>query len=161
MKMMISVYFAFCAMLTANGAAADGLRYVHQTIFGMDCAPCAYSVEKSLRALPGVENVAVSLNEGYAETSLASDSPTTLAQIRETIRDGGFTPREATVRLEGSYSPTPAPTLRAGELNYQLYFDEPAPKLAADQHIVIAGRVAADADSRIKVSKIEPTVGTD
>lgn len=157
MKTMISVSFAFCAMLTASGAAADGLRDVRQTIFGMDCAPCAYGVEKGLRALPGVGDVSVSLNEGYARASLEADSPTTLAQIRETIRDGGFTPKGATLRVEGTFSPAPTPTLHAGGQSYQLGFDGPAPELAADQDVVVTGSVATDVDSRIEVTSIEPT----
>lgn len=155
MKTMISVYFAFCAMLSANGAAADGLRDVRQTIFGMDCAPCAYGVEKGLRALPGVGNVSVSLNEGYARASLEADSPTTLAQIRETIRNNGFTPKEATVQVEGSFSSSPTPTLHAGEQVYQLHFDAFPPEVAADRDVVVTGNVAADADSGIEVTRIE------
>lgn len=155
MKTMISVYFALCAMLTANGAAADGLRDVRQTIFGMDCAPCAYGVEKGLRALPGVGEVSVSLNEGYAKASLEADSPTTLAQIRETIRNNGFTPKEATVQIVGRYTPAPSPTLLSGNLTYQLHFDASSPELLAGGHMTVTGIVPAGADSRIEVTHIE------
>lgn len=80
---------------------AAGLMAVDQTIFGMDCAPCAYGVERGLKALPGVQQVAVSLNQGKAVLQFAPDSPVGLADIRETIRKNGFTPREATVRVAG------------------------------------------------------------
>jgi len=82
-------------------AWADGLREVDQTIFGMDCAPCAAGVEKGLSKLPGVTSVRVSLNEGKAVALLAPDSTTTLAQIREVIRHNGFTPKDASVTVVG------------------------------------------------------------
>lgn len=82
-------------------AWADGLRELDQTIFGMDCAPCAAGVEQGLRKLDGVTSVRVSLNEGKAVVTLAPDSRTTLAQIREVIRHNGFTPKDAHATLVG------------------------------------------------------------
>lgn len=87
--------------LAVAPAWADGLREVDQTIFGMDCAPCAAGVEQGLGKLPGVTSVRVSLNEGKAVAQLAPDSATTLAQIREVIRHNGFTPKDASVTLVG------------------------------------------------------------
>jgi copper chaperone CopZ len=71
-------------------AKAEGLLEVEQIVFGMDCTPCAYGVEKSLSRLPGVEKVTVSLNQGKASLILAPAN-----------RDGGFTPKEAYVRAAG------------------------------------------------------------
>lgn len=89
------------AALIVAPAWADGLREVNQTIFGMDCAPCAAGVEQGLSKLQGVTSVRVSLNEGKAVISLGPDSRTTLAQIREVIRHNGFTPKEARATLVG------------------------------------------------------------
>ena len=82
-------------------AWGDGLREVDQTIFGMDCAPCAAGVEQGLSKLQGVTSVRVSLNEGKAVVALAPDSRTTLVQIREVIRHNGFTPKDARATLVG------------------------------------------------------------
>jgi len=81
---------------------ANGLTEVAQTIFGMDCAPCAYGIEKGLKKLPGVTAVRVSLNEGQAVVALAADSSTTIENIRKIIRDNGFTPKAARVKLVGT-----------------------------------------------------------
>ena len=89
-----------CACLTAP-ALAGGLREVDQTIFGMDCAPCAHGVEQGLSKLPGVIAVRVSLNEGRAVVSLAPESRTTFADIRKVIRHNGFTPKESQALLVG------------------------------------------------------------
>lgn len=80
---------------------AGGLQHVKQTIFGMDCAPCAYGVEKGLKGLSGVEQVTVSLNDGYAEVHFGEDSRAVLAEIREVIRKNGFTPKDASVQVSG------------------------------------------------------------
>jgi copper chaperone CopZ len=82
-------------------AKAEGLLEVEQIVFGMDCTPCAYGVEKSLSRLPGVEKVTVSLNQGKASLILAPANRVTIQQIRTRIRDGGFTPKEAYVRAAG------------------------------------------------------------
>lgn len=87
--------------LIAPAAWADGLRELDQTIFGMDCAPCAAGVEQGLGKLHGVTSVRVSLNEGKAVVALAPESRTTLAQIREVIRHNGFTPKDARATLVG------------------------------------------------------------
>lgn len=160
MKTRVTIALAILATLCVANAEADGLRHVRQSIFGMDCAPCAYGVEKSLRALPGVQEVTVSLNEGYAEAELASDTSTTLTQIREAIRNNGFTPKQATLRIDGQFSPTPMPMLRTPEQIYRLHFDEAIPEVADNAHVEITGTVAPDKDDEIAVKRIAP-IATD
>lgn len=94
---------AICLLtsLLPLSALPGGLEQVKQTIYGMDCAPCAYGIEKGLKGLSGVEQVTVSLNEGYAEVHLSDDSQATLAAIREVIRKNGFTPKDADVHVSG------------------------------------------------------------
>lgn len=96
----IPVALAFGTAI-AVPAWAGGLQEIDQTIFGMDCAPCAAGVEQSLRKLPGVRSVRVSLNEGKAVVALSPGSRTTIGQIREVIRHNGFTPRDARAILVG------------------------------------------------------------
>lgn len=83
-------------------AHADGLTHVEQTIFGMDCAPCAYGVEQGLKKLPGVTGVRVSLNEGRANIALSANSSTTLEGIRNVVRENGFTPKNARITVVGT-----------------------------------------------------------
>lgn len=82
-------------------AWAGGLRELDQTIFGMDCAPCAAGIEKGIGRLHGVRSVRVSLNDGEAVVSLVPEGRTTLAQIREVIRHNGFTPKDARATYVG------------------------------------------------------------
>src|SRR5205807_1431974 len=82
-------------------AWADRLVKVEQTVFGMDCAPCAYGAQKNLSKLPGVTKVDVSMNDGKAVIEFSPESTTTLAQIREVLIHGGLTPKDALVTVEG------------------------------------------------------------
>lgn len=84
-----------------SAAQADGLIRVEQTVFGMDCAPCAYGLQKGLTKLPGATKVEVSLNDGKAVVEFSPGSPTSFSQVHDVIVHGGFTPREATVVVAG------------------------------------------------------------
>lgn len=103
---LILVPFAALALAAGHAAFASpphaaGLLQVKQLIFGMDCAPCAYGIERGIRKLPGVTSATVSLGDGIATISLASGSPTTLEMIRRVIRNNGFAPKGAQVTVQG------------------------------------------------------------
>lgn len=68
---------------------------------GLSCAYCAYSLEKKLQELDGVQVVTISLNNGSAEIRLAPENRQTLATIRKRSEDNGFTPKDAKVKLNG------------------------------------------------------------
>lgn len=97
-----SLVFALGSIALALPVHAAGLTQVEQTIFGMDCAPCAYGIEQGLKKLPGVTDVRVSLNEGRANVAFADNSSTTLEGIRKVVRDNGFTPKTARVTVVGT-----------------------------------------------------------
>ena len=52
-----------------------------------------------MQKLDGVESVDVSLNEGRVRVQFAPETSVTIAQLRRTIRNQGFTPREATLTV--------------------------------------------------------------
>lgn len=134
-------------------ALAQGLLHAKQTIFGMDCAPCAYGIEQGLKGMPGVESVKVSLNDGYAEVTLAPGSATSVAQIRQLIIDNGFTPKQAHVQIEGQLTLTPTPQLIAGQTRYPLELGSGTPATAG-QHVKLTGVIAADS-LEVQVENVE------
>lgn len=111
------------AMLFAVGFGARAyaeLLKVDQTVYGMDCAPCAFGVERGLRDLPGVTHVTVSLNDAKAVVALAPENTVTLDQIQRVIRHGGFDAREAEIEVRGRFLPRsqgtgPSLVLESGE----------------------------------------------
>jgi copper chaperone CopZ len=102
MKLRAHALLLCAGILLGSAANAGGLLEVKQTVFGMDCAPCAHGVEKGLEKVEGVKDATVSLNEGYAAVTLAPDNSVILEKIRQIIRDNGFTPKDATVVVSGA-----------------------------------------------------------
>ena len=131
----------------SSAALADGLVQVKQTIFGMDCAPCAWGIQKGLEKLPGVVHAKVSLNDGQAVIQLAPDNAVTLAEIQTVIRHGGFTPKQAKVQVSGEVGEQDGQFQLwvNGKPEYKLVFSgtKPPAGLAAGKHLVIEGEIAA------------------
>lgn len=86
--------------MVINGANAQLLK-VDQAVYGMDCAPCAYGLEKGFKKMEGIEAVKVSLNDGIAYLTLAPENGLTLRKIQETVKSNGFSSRSAKVVLKG------------------------------------------------------------
>jgi copper chaperone CopZ len=80
-----------CAEQPAATTPAAGIDHVEVRVNGMACPFCAYGIEKKLRALPGARNVKVDLEGGRA-TFEAPAGTVTEQQIRQAIKDAGFTP---------------------------------------------------------------------
>ncbi|MGH8677442.1 MAG: heavy-metal-associated domain-containing protein [Burkholderiales bacterium] len=102
MQQALPLVFLALSLAVAPAMATAALLEVEQSVFGMDCVPCAYGVEKSLKKLDGVTTVRVSLNAGMVTITLAADNQLSLDQIRQRILDNGFTPKEAIVRVFGT-----------------------------------------------------------
>lgn len=130
----------------SSAALADGLVQVNQMIFGMDCAPCAWGIQKGLEKLPGVQHATVSLNDGQAAIQLAPDNTITLAEIQTVIRHGGFTPKQAKVQVSGKLAEQGGQfqLLVNGKPEYELVFagTKPPADLVAGRHAIIEGEIA-------------------
>lgn len=161
------VRLILCGLLFASGTAhAAGLTRVDQTIFGMDCAPCAYGVEQGLKKLPGVTAVTVSLNQGKAVVELAAGNDIELAQIREVIRHNGFTPREAVIVMTGALERrADGPVLAIGDTRHALATQDT--ELAAQLDALPEGALvtleaivaeAPDNGGRLEVRRVLPEV---
>ncbi len=83
-----------------SGAMAQLIK-VDQEVFGMDCAPCAYGLERGLKKMDGLESVRVSLNDGKAYLTLAATNELTLQKIQEEVKNNGFSARNAEITLKG------------------------------------------------------------
>lgn len=92
---------AVVTLVLSSAAQADGLVKVEQTIFGMDCAPCAYGMEKNIGKLQGVAKVDVRIEQGLAVIDFTPDARTTLAEIHDVVLHGGLTPEKVTVTVQG------------------------------------------------------------
>lgn len=149
----------------SSSVNAAGLVEVKQTVFGMDCAPCAHGVENGLEKLDGVQEATVSLNEGYAAVTLAPDNAITLEKIREVIRDNGFTPKEATVVVSGSLTRADNRLVLAGAQQQRYSLAATPDAQAAWQQlqalpegaaVEIKARVDEDSSTQLAVLTVQP-----
>jgi copper chaperone CopZ len=91
---------ALLTIFSLSGVMAQLIK-VDQEVFGMDCAPCAYGLERGLKKMDGLESVTVSLNDGKAYLKLASDNELTLQKIQKEVKNNGFSAKNAEVTLKG------------------------------------------------------------
>ena len=68
---------------------------VDVSVTGLACPFCAYSVEKSLSKLPGVDSVTVDLAAHQVRVVMQAEQTANLQQIKQAIVNAGFTPGEA------------------------------------------------------------------
>lgn len=153
-------------LLLVPTSAQAQLQEVEQTVFGMDCAPCAHALENRLGNTKGVATVSVSLNEGRAVLKLDQSNSLTLEAIREAVIQSGFSPQEATVRLTGVVKKgdgTIILSTDAGE-SYKLTPSENASSLQRVQEgkrVTVTGQVPKETEGQgtqwtMKVQNIDP-----
>ena len=90
-------------LLIPLGSQAQLLE-VKQTVFGMDCAPCAYGLEKRIQKMDGIQSVSVSLNDGLLTADLKPNNTLTLQAIRQAVEESGFKAKDATISASGTIS---------------------------------------------------------
>ena len=84
------------------GTISGQIARVDQEVYGMDCAPCAYGLERGLKKMDGLQEVRVSLNDGKAYLGLAEKNDLTLLSIQEEVKKNGFSAKKAEVVLMGN-----------------------------------------------------------
>lgn len=94
MRKILPVVLSLVCLSTA--AFAEEHQAVDIEVTGLACPFCAYSVEKSIKKLPGVDCVQVDLAKGEVRIEMRADQTVDLEQIRQAIVNAGFTPGEAT-----------------------------------------------------------------
>ena len=112
----------------------------------------------ALKKLDGVESADVSLNEGRVSVQFASENAVTINQLRRTIRDQGFSPKDAILTVSAVIE------MRDGVLVAVVPGSGAAYTLTAEESIrsrltsgtggtvIVRGRVAADENDETPTS---------
>jgi len=74
---------------------AEDQEIMNIDVTGLACPFCAYSVEKSLSKLSGVESVTVNLAANQVRIIMQAEQIADIKQIKLAIINAGFTPGEA------------------------------------------------------------------
>lgn len=141
-------------------ANAEEGTWLKQTIYGMDCTPCAHAMETNLGRLNGVNAVEVSLNDGLATLTLGPDAEPDVGEIRAIVERGGFTPQATELRLRGRITATEDETvLMVGEQRFILAPTEsiPADRIVAldGETVLVTGRITEADTDRLRVNAIQ------
>lgn len=168
LRLMTSNGRALCvslALVFSGTTGAAGLIEVKQVVYGMDCAPCAHGLETGLEKMSGVKNATVSLNDGYAAVELNRDNSVTLGQIRQVVKDNGFTPKSATVEIFGTLARVNNNQLVLSSATNQQYTLSAAPDkqsaweqlqtLPNGSSVEIKAQVAEDETEQLSVQSVE------
>lgn len=166
------VQLLFASLLLVGGlliptSTQAQLQEVQQTVFGMDCAPCAHAMETRLGTLEGVSDVSVSLNEGLATIELEADNTVTLGAIREAVVRAGFSAEGATIRLTGVLKEEDGQRVLATSAGETYVLDVTGDDVSVEgtdngKRVAVIGRVpagahAAEAGWNMQVEHVEPT----
>jgi len=89
------------AALALPSVARAQVVQVTVRVDGLACPFCAYSLEKNLKRLDGVAEIAVSVAGGAAVLTPAPGQTVDLLGIPGAVEDAGFTPRAITVDAVG------------------------------------------------------------
>ncbi len=68
---------------------------------GLTCPFCAFGIEKKLRAVNGVEEVDVLLDEGEVRLTLAAGNTATVGALENAVEEGGFGLAGLRVEVQG------------------------------------------------------------
>lgn len=90
----IAIVLISVIWLSTTAWAAEH-EVVNISVTGLACPFCAYSVEKSLSKLPGVDSVAVDLAANRVQIVMHAEHTADLEQIKQAIVNAGFTPGDA------------------------------------------------------------------
>ncbi len=100
LTMITAAALAAGILAVAEPALAAVDRYEVQ-VDGLACPFCAYGLEKKLKKLPGVANVQIELNTGWASFDVLS-GVLLPEPVQAAVRDAGFTPRDIRVTASGT-----------------------------------------------------------
>lgn len=103
-------------LLAAATPAWAAIDHYDVDVAGLACPFCAYGLEKKLKNLPGVKNLRVDLDAGRASFDVAPGTTLMPRQVRDAVKDAGFTPGTITVRASG--------TLQGSDKDLRLALDE-------------------------------------
>jgi hypothetical protein len=86
-------------LLAPAAASAEFLR-IEQSLTALDCASCAQSLAGRMKRMRGVESADLT-PDGFLRLELKRDNTVKLETIRDLAKGGGFTPKEARVKVRG------------------------------------------------------------
>ena len=99
--MKAKIIIAALATLLLASQSYAGIQSAVIQVDGLTCPFCAYGLEKKFKALPGVSGMKVRMRTGKVEVLFKENAIPTVESLRKAVVDGGFTPREIELSING------------------------------------------------------------
>jgi len=97
MLLLLGTLSSLHAMPGRQAAPLEAPRvYVKIQVDGLACPFCAYGLEKKLKKMPGIQELNISIKGGYVTFSLSQKDEHTEEQLRQLVKEAGFTARGIT-----------------------------------------------------------------
>jgi copper chaperone CopZ len=93
--LLAPIAFAIAAPLCAE------FLHIEQSLTGLDCISCAESVGKTLKKIKGVETASFRTQDSVAVLDLKPGNTVTLQEVRDRVKNLGYTPKGAKVSVRG------------------------------------------------------------
>ena len=104
----ISIFLALMVLVLTVSMAAyastpvkEGPAVIKLQVNGLACPFCAYGLEKKLRALPGVADVSIDINNGRVVMEIKGSEIPDMEAVRKAVKKAGFTPGTVEYALVG------------------------------------------------------------
>ena len=136
-------------LLAPAAASAEFLR-IEQSLTALDCASCAQSLAGRMKRMRGVESAELT-PDGFLRLELKRDNTVRLETIRDLAKGGGFTPKEAKVKVRGKAVETGGKwelQIEGLDQSYSLERAPGLPALSSGQRILADG-VILPAEPRV------------
>ena len=98
---MITAAALVGGILAVAEPALAAVDHYEVQVDGLACPFCVYGLEKKLKKLPGVANVQIELNTGWASFDVSS-GVLLPEPVQDAVRNAGFTPRDIRVTASGT-----------------------------------------------------------
>ncbi|MEN8183063.1 MAG: heavy-metal-associated domain-containing protein [Myxococcota bacterium] len=152
---------AVVLLLVAASAQAE-IRAAELRVNGLTCPFCAFGIEKKLRAVSGVEEVQVFLDEGRIELRFADGNRAEARDIDAAVEKAGFRLAGMRAEVRGTVSRDSTPLLleAGGGVRFRLVADNGTrgDVQAASGEVVVRGSVRdpGSALPALRVDSLEP-----
>ena len=108
----ILAIFALLLMVILNGFSQEQSAntkpqppdQVEVQVDGMACPFCAFSLEKKLQKVQGVQSLDIRINQGKIILTIDPSTPPDTSAIRQKVIEAGFTPRKILLVEKGTPS---------------------------------------------------------
>lgn len=128
-------------------------RQVAIKVSGLECASCAESLPKTLERMRGVESATMDPKAGLVVVKLKPANKLPLEDLRDKLKQAGYTPGEAKVSAVGAIAMEEGKwRFRPAGISHAYLAELPsAVKPAADENVEVEGTILADL---LKVSAV-------